>query len=94
MIRQYIRRLNTNLAFSEINNLNYKTIILDIIELPPKPELLKNRKNNEILALDNMSICPFCNGSGKICNKLEIDLGFNIKTTNICKKCNGKGYVP
>jgi len=87
MIRYYIRRLNTNLAFSEIN---YKTIIPDIIELPPKPEL---PKNNKILALDDMNICSFCNGSGKISNYLEIDLEFNIKTTNICKNCNGKGYV-
>tara|TARA_B100000780_G_scaffold103726_1_gene72566 strand:+ start:303 stop:578 length:276 start_codon:yes stop_codon:yes gene_type:complete len=90
MLRHHIMRLNTNSAFS---SQPAKIIISTLPELT-KPELtilLNKIKTYLHLAVSNISICPICNGSGKISNLLMAKL--KIPDCSFCKRCNGTGIL-
>ena len=90
MLRHHIMRLNTNSAFS---SQPAKIIISTKPELT-KPELtivLNKIKTYLHLAVINISICPICNGSGKISNLLMVKL--KIPSCSFCKTCKGTGIL-
>lgn len=72
---------------------DYKTSIPIDIEAPINLRLVKDQKNKPLIDQYFGSICKECFGSGwKIDRRCKFNYICNFKF-NICKKCNGTGYI-